>query len=80
MRNYNVSNGALNGSYVNISDGENQLKVPVLIQPGQAKGTVGLAYGYGKTEGMRDVMKVGVNAYKFYNDFSKTQTIKYIQN
>ena len=75
LRNYNVSNGALNGSYVNISDGENQLKVPVLIQPGQAKGTVGLAYGYGKTEGMRDVMKVGVNAYTFYNNFSKTQTI-----
>jgi len=51
------------------------LKVPVLIQPGQANGTVGLAYGYGKTEGMKDVMKVGVNAYTFYNNFSKTQTI-----
>ena len=75
LKNYNVSNGALNGSYANISDGENQLKVPVLIQPGQANGTVGLAYGYGKTEGMKDVMKVGVNAYTFYNNFSKTQTI-----
>ena len=75
LKNYNVSNGALNGSYAIISDGENQLKVPVLIQPGQANGTVGLAYGYGKTEGMKDVMKVGVNAYTFYNNFSKTQTI-----
>ena len=75
FKNYNVSNGALNGSYANISDGESQLKVPILIQPGQANGTVGLAFGYGKTEGMKDVMKVGVNAYTFYNNFSKTQTI-----
>lgn len=75
LKNYNVSNGALNGSYANISDGKNQLKVPVLIQPGQTNGTVGLAFGYGKTEGMKDVMKVGVNAYTFYNNFSKTQTI-----
>ena len=76
LENYNVSNGALNGSYAIISNGEYEMKAPVLIQPGQANGTVGLAFGYGKTEGMKDVMKVGVNAYKFYKDFSKTQKVK----
>jgi MoCo/4Fe-4S cofactor protein with predicted Tat translocation signal len=76
LENYNVSNGALNGSYAVISNGDYEMKVPVLIQPGQANSTVGLAFGYGKTEGMKDVMKVGVNAYKFYKDFSKTQKVK----
>ena len=58
LNNYNVSNGALNGNYAIISNSNSKLKVPVLIQPGQAEGTVGLAFGYGKTEGMNDVEKV----------------------
>ena len=76
LNNYNVSNGALNGSYAVISTEKSELKVPVLIQPGQAEGTVGLAYGYGKTEGMNDVMKVGVNAYSLYHNFSNVQNVK----
>ena len=39
------SDGSLNGGYANITVGSSTLKVPVLIQPGQAKGTVGLALG-----------------------------------
>ena len=35
LKNYNVSNGALNGSYVNVSNEKNSIKVPVIIQPGQ---------------------------------------------
>ena len=52
VKNYNVSNGALNGSYVTVSNDKNSVKVPVIIQPGQTPGTVGLALGYGKTQAM----------------------------
>src|SRR5690606_32555073 len=49
LENKNVANGALNGSYATIRSGNVELRnVPVLIQPGQAKGSVGLALGYGK--------------------------------
>jgi molybdopterin-containing oxidoreductase family iron-sulfur binding subunit len=38
------------------------LKVPVIVQPGQAKGTVGLSFGYGERMGLKDEMQTGVNA------------------
>ena len=76
LKNENTANGALNGSYANIKVGNKSIKVPVIIQPGQAKGTVGLAFGYGKTIGVKDEMKVGVNAFNFYNRFNKVQEIK----
>lgn len=75
LTNYNVANGGLNGSYATISVGYKTATVPVLIQPGQAKGTVGLAFGYGKRKGLKDEMQVGVNAYPFYNGFNKTQSV-----
>ena len=57
-------NGAINGQYANITvDGTVLENVPVLIQPGQAKGSFGLALGYGKTKAMKSEMQVGVNAY-----------------
>ena len=49
----------------------NKLKVPVLIQPGQAKGTVGLSFGYGKRMGLKEEMQTGVNAYSLYHNFKK---------
>ena len=39
------------------------LIVPILIQPGQANGTFGLAIGYGRTRAGRVADGVGVNAY-----------------
>lgn len=41
------------------------IKVPVLVQPGQAIGTLGLALGYGRTKAGRVANEVGVNAYPF---------------
>ncbi|MEX2514402.1 MAG: TAT-variant-translocated molybdopterin oxidoreductase [Cyclobacteriaceae bacterium] len=41
------------------------ITVPVLVQPGQAEGTIGLALGYGRTEAGRVANGVGVNAYPF---------------
>ncbi len=74
--NEHVSNGALNGSYVNIKLGDTTVNnVPVMIQPGQAKGSVGLALGYGKKEAMQEEMQVGVNAYLLYKDFKSVQNI-----
>ncbi|MEX0635883.1 MAG: hypothetical protein WD135_03875, partial [Ferruginibacter sp.] len=74
IKNYNVANGGLNGSYVIVTVGNTKLeKVPVIIQPGQAKGTVGLALGYGKKAALKEAMQVGVNAYTLYQGFNSAQ-------
>jgi molybdopterin-containing oxidoreductase family iron-sulfur binding subunit len=76
IENNNVANGALNGSYVNIIMGETVInKVPVLIQPGQAKGSIGLALGYGRTSSIQKEMQTGVNAFRLYKEFSPIQTV-----
>ena len=60
-------NGAINGNYAKISlPGVTLENVPVLIQPGQAPGTVGLALGYGRKTNLKEEMQVGVNAFAFY--------------
>lgn len=77
LKNYNVANGALNGSYVTIDvNGKKLEKVPVIIQPGQARGTIGLALGYGRKAAMKTEMMVGVNAYALYNNFNSLQSAK----
>ena len=74
--NENVANGALNGSYVNLTMDDVVLQnVPVFVQPGQAKGTVGLALGYGKKESLKEEMQVGVNAFPLYKDFKSVQNV-----
>ncbi len=76
LENENVANGGLNGSYVNITvEGATINNVPVIIQPGQAEGTVGLALGYGKTTGLKTEMQTGVNAFALYNNFNRTQSV-----
>ncbi|WP_456438657.1 TAT-variant-translocated molybdopterin oxidoreductase [Psychroserpens sp.] len=76
LENHNVANGGLNGSYVNVNMGDVVLEnVPVLIQPGQAKGSVGLALGYGKTAAVQYEMQTGVNAYTLYENFSSVQNV-----
>jgi MoCo/4Fe-4S cofactor protein with predicted Tat translocation signal len=76
LKNWNVANGGLNGSYVSLKVGNTTLKnVPVIIQPGQAVGTVGLAFGYGKKASMKQEMQVGVNAYELYANLNANQTV-----
>ena len=75
LLNTHVSNGALNGSYANVTVNGTTLKVPVIIQPGQAKGSIGLALGYGRLAGLKDEMKTGVNAYAFYQNFNTVQEV-----
>ncbi len=71
-----TSNGSIDGDLVNISLGKTTLKnVPVMVQPGQAPGSIGLALGYGQVEGLQDEMKVGVNAYPLYQNFNNHQGV-----
>ena len=74
--NEHVANGGMDGSYANIAvNGVSLENVPVIIQPGQAEGTVGLSFGYGKEVGLKEEMKVGVNAFKLYQNFSNAQSV-----
>ncbi|GGW59388.1 quinol:cytochrome c oxidoreductase iron-sulfur protein precursor [Winogradskyella epiphytica] len=74
--NKNVANGGLNGSYVDVTvNGVTVPNVPVIIQPGQAKGSVGMAFGYGRKAGLKEEMQTGVNAYPLYQNFNAVQNV-----
>ncbi|MFN3969556.1 TAT-variant-translocated molybdopterin oxidoreductase [Flavobacterium sp.] len=69
-----VANGGLNGSYATVKVGDTSITAPVIVQPGQAVGTIGLALGYGKKAALKEEMQVGVNAYALYNNFDNVQS------
>jgi molybdopterin-containing oxidoreductase family iron-sulfur binding subunit len=70
----NVANGALNGSLVELTVNGVSETIPVLIQPGQAKGSFGLALGYGRKQGLKAAMQTGKNGYLFYKGFNNFQS------
>jgi MoCo/4Fe-4S cofactor protein with predicted Tat translocation signal len=75
----NETNGRmqLDGSLVDLTVNGKVIKnVPVLIQPGQAKGSIGLALGYGQSKSGK-VGQTGVNAYPVY---FKSSLIQYNVN
>jgi len=72
----NGADGGLNGKYAVVSLDDTKIKVPVMIQPGQARGTVGLSFGYGRNRGVKEVMMTGVNGFKLFKNFKSTQSIK----
>ncbi|MBS1535632.1 MAG: TAT-variant-translocated molybdopterin oxidoreductase [Bacteroidetes bacterium] len=75
LENRIVANGGLNGSYVTLNvNGKTLENVPVIVQPGQAVGTLALAVGYGKQASLKEEMQVGVNAYALYNNFNNVQS------
>ncbi len=77
LENDHAANGGLNGSYVKVETADGQsLVAPVIIQPGQANGSVGLSFGYGRKKGLKEEMQTGVNAYKLYSNFRDVQTVK----
>ena len=74
--NENVANGGLDGSKVNLNvNGVSLVGVPVIIQPGQAEGTVGLSLGYGRVSGMKKEMQTGFNAFPLYQEFNSVQSV-----
>ncbi len=78
LSNENVANGGLNGSYATVTVGVTKITVPVIIQPGQAIGTIGLAFGYGKKAAIKEEMQVGVNAYSLYTGFNSVQSAQVV--
>jgi len=75
LTNTHVANGALNGSYANVTVNGVTITAPVMIQPGQAKGSVGLALGYGRTSGLKEEMQTGVNGYSLYQNSNNLQNV-----
>ena len=76
-----VANGGLNGSYATITtaDGLKLENVPVIVQPGQAVGTIGLAFGYGRKAALKEEMQVGLNAYTLYKGFNDVQSVTLVK-
>jgi MoCo/4Fe-4S cofactor protein with predicted Tat translocation signal len=76
-----VANGGLNGSYATITttEGVKLENVPVIVQPGQAVGTLGLALGYGRKAAMKEEMQVGLNAYSLYKGFNNVQSVSLVK-
>ena len=49
--------------YLNVTVNGTTLKLPALVQPGQARGTIGIALGYGRTKAGKVGNGVGVDVY-----------------
>ncbi len=52
-----------------------KIELPVLIQPGQTEGTVGIAVGYGRTEAGKVGKNVGKNVFGLMNTTSGTKNL-----
>ncbi|WP_185866281.1 4Fe-4S dicluster domain-containing protein [Blattabacterium cuenoti] len=75
LKNWNIGDGSLNGNCVDLIRNNEILirDVPVFIQPGQAIGSIGLAFGYGQKNGKLSKLCNGKNAYRVYENFSVIQ-------
>ncbi|MCK6617744.1 MAG: TAT-variant-translocated molybdopterin oxidoreductase [Cyclobacteriaceae bacterium] len=51
--------------YASITANGKTVKLPVLVQPGQTPGTIGIPLGYGRTRAGKVADGIGVNAYPF---------------
>ncbi len=51
--------------YATITVNGKTMKLPVLVQPGQAPGTIGIPVGYGRTKAGKVANEIGQNAYPF---------------
>lgn len=76
LKNWHESNGALNGSYANIAVNGKTLTVPVFIQPGQAKGSVGLAVGYGRVGVGKAAEGIGQNAFSLIGNGQHSASVE----
>ena len=60
------NDGESNTTLATLTVGKNSFDVPVLIQPGQAVGTLGISLGYGRTNaGVVNASVKGINAFLF---------------
>ena len=70
------AHGAIDGSIVRIKVRDREFEVPVLVQPGQAPGTVGLALGYGRNQGVKKEMQIGINAFQLLHENKRIQSVE----
>lgn len=63
---------------VNLKVGDQSLTLPAIVQPGQARGTFGLAIGYGRTKAGRVANNVGVNAFPLIGEINGTPNLNRI--
>jgi len=57
-------------SQVQLTVGDQSIALPAIVQPGQARGTVGIAVGYGRTKGGIVANNVGVNAFPLLSEIA----------
>lgn len=67
-----------NGDIVTIISDSQEIELPILIQPGQAKNTISIALGYGRENAGKVGNKVGKNVFQFA--YLKNGNIKYNRN
>lgn len=60
-----LERGDYKGDVVELTAGDKKITAPVYPQPGQALGTIGLAFGYGRTGAGKVANGIGSNAYQF---------------
>lgn len=65
-----VENGDMDYKVATLTVGGKSVTAPVIPQPGQAYGTIGLALGYGRTKSGKVADNVGVNAYQLIGNSS----------
>ncbi len=65
----------MSASLVNVVSDNNSLEIPVIVQPGQAEGTLGLAMGYGRKLSGPVGDNVGVNAFELLEKNIESQNL-----
>tara|TARA_B100001250_G_scaffold245880_1_gene211361 strand:+ start:20 stop:1450 length:1431 start_codon:yes stop_codon:yes gene_type:complete len=84
LKNWQVADGALNGDVVDLSFNKKVYRLPIYIQPGQAYGTFGLSFGYGRTKAGKVGNNIGINAFELYENSQLVQkgnfSIKKVDN
>jgi len=69
---YAREHGLNDGDVVRVTTSTSSLEAPVVVQPGQARGTAALAAGYGRTHAGRVGDGVGVNAWTLVDEAGRT--------
>ncbi|MBK6263711.1 TAT-variant-translocated molybdopterin oxidoreductase [Marivirga sp. S37H4] len=62
-------------SMINMTINGQAIKIPAVVQPGQADGTVGIALGYGRVLAGKVGNGIGIDAYPFVNYVNGTQSL-----
>ncbi len=61
----NIELGHMTTQLADLTVNGTTVKLPVIVQPGQAEGTIGINLGYGRTKAGKVGNDVGINAYPF---------------